>query len=68
MKRHPFFEDSTYRRRLCFRLAAVLAYAALAAVFAVIDAKFLFTLATVATLLLVYEVVRFRGAYQQFGD
>ena len=66
VKRRPFFEDSTYRRHLCFRLAAVLAYAALAIVLAMIDAKFLLTLATVVTLLLAYEVVRFCVAHRQF--
>ena len=68
MKQRPFFEDSTYRRRFCFRLALVLVYAALAAVFAVIDATFLFTLTTVPLFAFVYEVLRFRCAYRQFGD
>jgi hypothetical protein len=66
VKRRPFSEDSTYRRHLCFRVAAVLAYAALTIVLAVIGAKFLLTLATVVTLLFAYEVVRFCVAHREF--
>jgi hypothetical protein len=66
VKRRPFFEDSTYRRHLCFRVAAVLAYAALTVVFAVIGARFLLALATVVTLVLAYEVGRFCVAHRQF--
>jgi hypothetical protein len=66
VKRRPFFADSIYRRPFCFRLAAVLAYAALTIVFAVIGAKVLLTLATVVTFLFAYEVVRFCMAHRQF--
>jgi uncharacterized membrane protein len=67
VKQRPFFADSIYRRHLCFRLAAVLAYAALTIVLAVIGAKFLLTLAAVVTVLFGYEVVRFCVAHRQFG-
>ena len=44
----------------------MLAYAALTILFAVIGAKFLLALATVVTLLVAYEVVRFCVAHGQF--